>query len=397
MFLVDQKINNLLSKIAFVREEITKIKSPDEILTDYMKDLKTWLNQLENQVRKNQEEFRQFVTATKFNEKDYLKDEPQRRLLADILRACADIEACFYLGVDAFLPLIGVWSHQRSDEATRKQHKLLVNFIQDLLELSNIPEMTMVILGETYESLPLYWGKIIRHITFATFSEIENLQRWVLLAHEIGHIFYDLHSEEFNSTVIPHVIRKLTETKPINIEQSEFQNTIHIWTNYWVPEFAADCFAIKNIGPSFLTQFMVIALDSELNRIEVSHPPANLRVKFMIDILESLKLFDIYIESYRKLWNAYSDSISTPSSYYILNEEVVNEALNRINFIIRDSPIKDKWNDVSEARQFLSQEIVPNKNLVSIVLATALVDPEVNLHSIYETLLERYASNHNSF
>jgi len=397
MLLVNQKASDLFSKINFTREEIAKIKSPDEVLSNYLEDLKTWLDQLENQVMKNQEEFKRFVTTTNFMEKDYLKDEPQRKLLADILRACREVERHFYLGVDAFLPLISVWSHQRSDEDTRRQHKLLVSFIQDLLKLSNIPEVTMAILGETHACLPLYWGKTTRHIVFATLSEIKNLRRWGLLAHEMGHAFYDLHFEEFYSDVIPQVIRKLAETKPINIEQSEFEATIYIWATKWIPELVADCFAVKNMGPSFLRQFMLIALDSEPDRVEPSHPPTNLRVKFMIDVLESLELFDVKVESYRNIWGAYSCSISRPSSRYILNEEVVNEALNRINFIVRDSPVKNKWNEIFEARELLSQGMMPNKDLISIVSAAALVDPTIDLYPIYETLLERYASNHDSF
>ncbi|KPV63974.1 MAG: hypothetical protein AOA66_0491 [Candidatus Bathyarchaeota archaeon BA2] len=397
MLLVDQKASGLLFKINFAREEIAKIKSPDEILINYLEDLKIWLNKLENQVRKNQELFKQFVTTTNFIEKDHLRDEPQRRLLADILRVCRDVERDFYLGVDAFLPLISVWFHQRSDEGTRRQHKLLVSFIQDMLKLSNIPEVTMVILGETHACLPLYWGKTTRHIVFATLSEIKNLRRWGLLAHEMGHAFYDLNFEEFYLNVIPQVIRKLAETKPINIKPSEFEDTIYIWATKWVPELAADCFAIKNMGPSFLTQFMLIALDSEPDRVEPSHPPTNLRVKFMIDVLESLELSDVNVESYRNIWDAYSRSVSHPSSRYILNEEVVNEALNGINSIVQDSPIKNKWNDIFKAREFLSQGMMPDKDLISIVSATALVDPTINLCPIYETLLERYASNHDSF
>jgi len=392
MLLVDQKAEVLLSKINFAEKKIGAISSPDKILGTYLKDLADWLKMLKDQVRTAQNEFREFVEETNFSESDCLLNEAQRGLLKDMLRTYEGIEESFYLGVDTFLPLTSVWVHQRSDENTKRGHRLLIRFIQGLLRLSKIPEEMMTILGESHACLPLSWGNIMKHVVFVTYSEMESMRRWALLAHEIGHAFYDLHIEEFNSSVLPLVMRKLVETRPLNLGQRELENIIYIWTRNWIPELVSDCFSVKILGPPYAVQFMLLALNSEPNRTDVSHPPVNLRVNFMMNTLESLALPQFNIEFYRNIWNSYSHSITRPSSQYILHEEVVEAALSGIDRVTHDTPITNKWADIFAAKQALSNGKVPDKDLVSIVSATTLLDPAINLDAIYKILLERHTS-----
>lgn len=345
MLLVNQKADVLFSKIAFAEERIREIGYLDRILETYVEDLANRLNTLRDQVREAQNEFREFVEETNFAEGDYLREAYQRGLLKDMLRTNQEIEQSFYLGVDTFLPLIPVWIHQRHDEDTKRGHNLLVNFVRELLELSKIPELMMTILGETYECLPLYWGNVTKHVVFVTYSEMESLRRWVLLAHEVGHVFYDMHFEDFNSSVIPQVIRKLVLRRPLNIGQRDLENIIYIWTRKWIPELVSDCFSVKILGPPYVIQFMLMVLDSKPDHIDVTHPPNNLRVNFMMDLLESLALPEFDIDLYRSVWNSYLRSITQPSSQYILDEEVVEAALSGIDIVVRDTPVRDKWAD----------------------------------------------------
>ena len=390
MLLVDQKADVLFSKIDFAEKKIKAISSSDEILGTYIKDLTDWLNVLKDQAGTAQNEFSEFIEETNFSESDYLRDEAQRGLLKDMLRTYEEIEASFYLGVDTFLPLMPVWIHQRYNEDTKRGHKLLVDFIQELLRLSRIPEVIMTILGEAHACLPLSWGNTMKHVVFVTYSEMESLRRWVLLTHEIGHAFYDLHFEEFNSSVIPEVMRKLVETRPLNIGQRELETVIYIWTRKWIPELVSDCFSVKTLGPPYAVQFMLLALNSEPDRTDVSHPPFNLRVNFLMDTLESLALPDFNIDFYRDVWNSYSRSITRLSSRYILHEEVVEAALSGIGTVMHDTPVRGKWTDILAARRALSEGKVPDKDLVSIVSATALLEPTINLDLIYKVLLERH-------
>jgi len=392
MLLVEQKANILLSKITFAEKRLEELTSLDEILGTYVKDLADRLNTLKNQIGIAQSEFREFIEETGFGESNYLRATSQQRLLKDMLRSYEEIEQSFYLGVDTFLPLIPIWIHQRHDENTRRAHKLLVNFIQGLLEISAVPGGVMTILGETYECLPLFWEDVTKHVIFATFSEMQSLQRWVLLTHEIGHAFYDLNFEEFNSSVIPQVVRKILERRPSNIGERDLENIIYVWARKWVPELVSDCFSVKTLGPSYVIQFMLMALDSEPDHIDVTHPPNNLRVSFMMELLDSLKLPDFNIDFYRDVWNSYSQSITQPSSQYILDEKVVEVALTGINSVVSATPIRNKWAEILSTRESLSGGNMPDKDLLSILAASALLDPSISSDWLYDELLERYTS-----
>ena len=390
MLLVDQKADVLFSKIDFAERRINAISSPDEIIGTYINDVTSWLHILKDQVRTAKNEFGEFVEQTNFSEDSHLINEAHRRLLKDMLRTYEVIEDSFYLGLDTFLPLIPIWVRQRRNEDTMKGHKLLVDFIQELLQFSRIPEVMMTILGEVHACLPLSWGNRMKHIVFVTYSEMESLRRWVLLIHEIGHAFFDLHYEEFNSSVVPQVMRKLVETRPLNIGQRDLETIIDIWTRKWIPELVSDCFSIKTLGPPYAVQFMLLALNSEPDRTDVSHPPSQLRANFMMDILESLELPQFDINFYRNVWNSYSLSITRPSSPYILHEDVVEAALSGIDAVIHNTPIKDKWADMLAAKRTLSDGKVPEKDLVSIIPAAALLELNINLDSVYKVLLERH-------
>lgn len=393
MLLLDQKASDILSKIAFAKERIKKVKFPDKILETYIEPLMNWLDTLEERVKDTKKDFEEFVREATFTEESYLTEEPQQKLLADILRAFEDIERRFFIGVDTFLPLIPIWSNQRKGTETKRQHRLLVYFVEDLLELSHISESMMTIIGENYACLPLSWGQMMRHVVFATYSEMENLRKWVLLAHEIGHAFYDLNVQKFSSNLIPQVIRKLIEVKPTNVEQRELESTIYIWTREWIPELVADCFAVKTLGPPFMTQFMLTALNSQPNRIEFTHPPSDLRVRFMMDILDFLNLPDVNTKSYRNAWRSYAYSVSRPSSLYVVHEEVVKTALDGINSIVQERPIEKKWTDILKAKKAISEGVFPDQDLLCIVSVFAISEPTVDFRLIYRELLKRYPCN----
>jgi len=180
--------------------------------------------------------------------------------------------------------------------------------------------------------------------------------------------------------------------RPLSIGQRDFENIIYIWARKWIPELVSDCFSVKTLGPPYVIQFMLMALDSEPENIDVSHPPNNLRVNFMMDLLESLALPRFDIDFYRGVWNSYSRSITQPSSQYILDEEVVVNALSGIDAVVRDTPIRGKWTEILSAEEALSSGNLPEKDLVSIVSAAALLDTTINLDQIYKALLERYTS-----
>lgn len=396
MFLLDQKANDIISKIASAKDTIRKVKSPDNVLETYIGPLVSWLDTLRNRVEQVKANFEQFVRDASFVQEGYLHEESQRRLLTVILRDFEDIERRFYISVDTFLPLMLVWNSQKSRMETKLQHRLLMRFVADLLELCHMSESMMAIIGEDYACLPLEWAQVRKHVVFATYSEMQNLRKWVLLAHELGHAYYYQNDEKINSSITPQVIRRLNENRPINLDQRDFESIIYTWTQHWIPEFVSDCFAAKTLGPAFIAQFMVTALNSQPNRVESTHPPPNLRLRFMMNVLDALSLSDININSYRNVWQSYAHTISRPSSLFIVHEEVVTTALRGIDSIVTEKPIENKWADILEAKETLSLGSMPDQDLISIISALAIAEPSINLTSLYKALLKRYSSNSNA-
>jgi hypothetical protein len=393
MFLLDQKASDVETRIAFAKQTISRISSPDDVLSTYLEPLVCWLDVLGNSVRQAKANFQDFVRDSSFAQEGYLREEPYRGLLSAILRDFEDIETSLYLNLETFLPLIIVWKSERNDTDTKQDHRLLMRFISDLLRMCHISESMMGIIGEDYACLPLEWAPVRKHVIFGTYSEIQNLRKWVLLAHELGHVHYHQISDRINSSVTPHVIRILNENRPPNFDQRDFEAVIFAWTRHWIPEFVSDCYAVKTLGPAFISQFMVIALDSQPNHVEPTHPPPNLRLKFMMSVLDELNLSDVDVDLYRRIWQSYAHTVSRPSSLFIVNEEVVAAALSGVESIVTERPIEKKWPDIVEARKAISEGAIPQQDLVSTISALAISEPGYDNSSLYGELLKRCSSN----
>ena len=104
MYLLDQKAEDILSKITFAEQTIREIQSPDEVLRSYVEPLKNWLRSLKESVEQAKTDFSEFVENTGFGQEAYIPERAHRRLLAAILRNFEDIEKRVYIGVDTFLP-----------------------------------------------------------------------------------------------------------------------------------------------------------------------------------------------------------------------------------------------------------------------------------------------------
>jgi len=397
MYLLDQKAEDIISKITFAEQSINEIKSTDEVLKSYIEPLGYYLKTLKESVKEAEADFVEFIKKTGFGQEAFIPEKAHRRLLAAILRNFEDIEKRVYIGVDTFLPLIFIWNSQKARPETKRHHDLLTHFVNDFLKFCCMPEPVMTIIGESYACFPIEWASKRKHIIFGTFSEAQNLRKWVLLAHEIGHIYYHQNSFEINSNVSPQVVRKLGEVRPPNLNQYDFEQATYIWTNHWIPEFVSDCFAVKTLGPAFILQFMLTALNGQPDRVEFTHPPTSIRVNFMLDILEDLGLSGISINDYRNSWQSYTHTVSTPTSIFIADDEVVNAALSSIGSVLTPTPIIDKWADITEARRALSAGTVPDKDLISTISALAIEENKLNPVQVSNELLKRYPTDSDVF
>ena len=392
MYLLNQKADDLLSKITFAQQLISEIKTSDDVLASYTEPLQSWTVSLRNRVEQAKAEFALFAQASHFSQTGSIQESHQRRLLTAILRDYEDIERRIRLGLDTFLPLIPIWNNQKQSQETKLHHELLKRFVSDVMQLGHVEGHIMTIVGESYACLPIEWEER-KHVIFGTYSEIKNLHKAVLLAHEIGHVFYHKNEYEISSSVIPEVLRKLSQNRPPNLDQNVYEQASFIWAQHWIPEFIADCFAVRTMGPAFLLQFMLIALNSQPNRIELTHPPSNLRIQFMTNTLQSLNLPNIDINNYQALWDSYALTVSTPNSVFMIDDEVTKTAFDCIASTIIPTCIDQKWAEILEARKAIEKGTVPNQDLVPTISALAMEESGVDLTEINQKLLKRYSGN----
>ena len=140
---------------------------------------------------------------------------------------------------------------------------------------------------------------------------------------------------------------------------------------------------------------MLIALNSQPNRIETTHPPSNLRIKFMTDTLQSLNLPNIDINNYQALWDSYANTVSAPNSIFVVDDQVTKTAYDCVNSTIIPTRIDEKWAEILDARKAFEKGEVPNQDLVPTICALAMDESGIDLTTINQELLKRYSSNSN--
>lgn len=394
MHIAEREIQTLIDRITFVAKEISELdKESDPFLSTYITDLRPWLERINGTVHELSDDYEMFREIVHFDEDKALSDEAERGLLTALLRSISQTSSHFALTIDSVVPLLHVWRSQSELRSVSKSRDALLRFSETIMRKNDLHEKVILIVGEPTPSCsPFPWGDVTRHILFMPYSETVQMSRWVLLGHEIGHIYYDTNFDVFNSVVVPRVLRELVENAPLHISTRDLSDASYIWSSHWIPELACDSFAAKTFGPAYVSQFLAYCLSEVPFDSTSTHPHPELRVKLMFEILQGLQLDGFDVNELESKWESYTRSVSLRSSTLLTNDDVFRAASEGIRSVMRNSPILQSWPNLELAKDSLNRGVVPKVDLFDLIASLALAEPT---HSVMQAV-EQYLDG-NSF
>lgn len=237
------------------------------------------------------------------------------------------------------------------------------------------------------------WKKVKGHVVCAPFSEVSTLRRWTILAHEIGHAFFDVHAKQFENKVFPKVRSKIFALSS-GIVKEDIPRAAQIWLESWIPELAADCVATKSLGPAFVSTFISDALHWNPKHVDFqqpTHPPMDTRVRFQLKILGLLDLEDFNVNKLSQVWNSYTRNVIYEIDPFVenllLSPEVVDTASEEILELVKTAPIRDIWISILDAKDMLQAKEWKKISVVSLVGALTLLPSAFGLSWILERLI----------
>lgn len=393
MSFLDKKITEIEDRIKLINQHVKQLEQFNGTLLCYTDFLRKELDSINEDLEKVKTRLDLMRKWYPHKEQEILPDLRSKLLLTTILRELIRIESEFYFQIDLLVPSLRSWIYQKDDPEIAFYHKLLTGFIDSLIRHMGLEEHALSIFRDAYtcHSCFIKFRQLKGHVISLPFSELLTLRRWPISAHEVGHAYYDVHFRDFESQLFPLLKEYIIKLRPELKRETE--RAVNIWIEHWVPELAADCVAVKALGPSFVIQFLSDALHfnpMHVDLFEPTHPPTKLRVNFQLEALKTLDLSGFDVNSLSAVWDSFTHNTVykvEPFVEYLLSPEIVEEA-RKTNNLIREMPIKERWSEILNSAEALSKNQWIKTDLLTLMCAIGLLPPSYNIEWIFKSLRE---------
>jgi len=287
MSLIEKKISRLESKLSFLKSLLRDLDIPKSIQTG----IQNALHEIEKEII----ELKTIYTLTRtLTTKGWIL-----RWLANGLSI---LDARLFR-LNAAYTFLKSHSYQRQDPDLKFSNSIIDQYLEELCKLSQLNQNEIIhMVSHSYSCLPL--GEIPFYPVFLPAYDLASPNYWGILAHELGHIYYDTRKEQMQRNLLPQINQIVREGVSKLVSDAEAYPTSRdaafTWIRWWTPEYFSDCFAIRVLGPAYLalSNIELFIESTETETFPPSHPPTSTRISFCLETLRKLNLDEIqpYIE-----------------------------------------------------------------------------------------------------
>lgn len=288
MSLIDKKFSRLHSKTSFLRSMLKDSNLPKSIMEG-----------IHNALNKNEEEATEtktlFVLAQTLPMKGWT--------LRWIVNGLSILNARLFR-LNAAYTFLKTHSYQRKDPDLKTYNSIIDQYKEELCNLCQLNrDEILYIVSHTYSCWPL--SEIPFYPVFLPAHDLAFPSYWGILAHEFGHIYYDKRQDTIRRKLLPQIngiVKKEVSKLVSDIEAyTTSRDAAFVWVRRWTPEYFADCFATRILGPAYLA-LSNVELSTEGTEVAEtfppSHPPTRTRIRLCLETLRNLQLEEMhpYIE-----------------------------------------------------------------------------------------------------
>jgi len=303
MSLIEKKISRLQSKISLLKSLLKDPNIPKSIQTG----IQNVLDEVENEIQ----ESKTIYTLT--------QTLPAKGwILRWIANGLSILDARLFR-LNAAYTCLKSYSYQRGDPDLEISNSIIDQYMEELCKLSQLNRDEIIhMVSHSYSCLPL--GEIPFYPVFLPAYDLAYPNYWGILAHELGHIYYDTRKEQIQRNLLPQINQIVREGVSKLVSDVEAypisRDAAFTWIRWWTPEYFSDCFATRVLGPAYLALsnvelFIETTEDTEI--FPPSHPPTRTRISLCLETLRKLQLDEMqpYIE---RLENEFKEIIKLPTT-----------------------------------------------------------------------------------
>jgi len=210
-----------------------------------------------------------------------------------------------------------------------------------------------------------------RYVMSIPFLDINLPRKWVLLAHEVGHILWNYTNSATKKRILKELAEKVMDLSP------DFDTGVKyysLWERKWLPELFADATGVSLAGPSFTYQFVYEVFTStprsEWKRRDLFHPPPDIRMELQLNLLQNQEIWKEEFENLKTLWEQFSEQTIDEELAFPFDSEINNFVLNSIMKITRPPKAIKYWSEVIELKEKLLEGSEDRNPLVVLAIAT---------------------------
>jgi len=255
-------------------------------------------------------------------------------------------------------------------KVSQKYLSLANKYIDLMSKELDFPKNLLLILtpGNSYATLPILEEEI--GVIMLPLTNLTKPWKWVLLSHELGHIYFRYSRKNILMKTLPIIEEKLRESMH---EKEDIKNYIELWSRYWLKEIVSDIIATGLCGPAYFKMLILEAIEHEPTHVYTSHPPLDIRALAQIEYTYLAKAPNKLMQIMKNVWGKFRISIkeTSPLPEYI-NEELVKRILPPLVDIIPRPFIVSNWDEFEKIMYDLPK--IKDEDIRFVIPAMALSD-----------------------
>ena len=267
--------------------------------------------------------------------------------------------------------------------AKNSQALVIVNeYVSNIAKELSIPSLTPTIVHNDYANLPI---EVLGDVYIIMLPAIDLLKpkKWILLAHEVGHILFDIHRDRILTDLMPKIEELLREHLPEERDKEdkvkEYRN---LWREEWLKELVADVAGAALGGPAYLKILILQLANPGPTSFVTDHPPLEAREIVQLEYLKNVKAPDDLIDMMEDTWNKFRSNIidEYPELPSYLNQEILSEVAEYMLNLIPKPFIASNWDGILELSSQLPK--IKEKDLRLLIPAIALSDADIDITEV---------------
>ncbi len=202
---------------------------------------------------------------------------------------------------------------------------------------------------------------------------------WILLSHELGHVFYAQNRTEIEGANIRNIVKYLAERAPTTTRtRDDFRSYIRLWREHWLQELISDLFACALLGTSYTIALIDSLQDPEAGAFSKTHPPLSARIHIQLYYLNAI--VPELARECERYWKSFEEHFCSKSFNYPFGGEILENIVQSFKDILPNPPVFNILNKVKEFRKELESNNVPETgDVLSMICALALSNNKLKI------------------